>query len=71
MLFAYVISVFIVHMIDQESPVIGALYSMGVKRRTLTLSYVAVPVLVSFISGVLGTVLAVLTPAYLHSFRIR
>lgn len=63
MLFAYVISVFIVHMIDQESPVIGALYSMGVKRRTLTLSYVAVPVLVSFISGVLGTVLAVLTPA--------
>ena len=63
MLFAYVISVFIVHMIDQESPVIGALYSMGVKRRTLTMSYVAVPVLVSFISGVIGTALAVLTPA--------
>lgn len=63
MLFAYVISVFIVHMIDQESAVIGALYSMGVKRRTLTLSYVAVPVLVSFISGVIGTALAVLTPA--------
>ena len=63
MLFAYVISVFIVHMIDQESPVIGALYSMGVKRRTLTLSYIAVPVLVSFISGVIGTVLAVFTPA--------
>ena len=63
MLFAYVISVFIVHTIDQESPVIGALYSMGVKRRTLMLSYVAVPVLVSFISGVIGTVLAVLTPA--------
>ncbi len=63
MLFAYVISVFIVHMIDQESAVIGALYSMGVKRRTLTLSYVAVPVIVAFISGVIGTVLAVLTPA--------
>ena len=63
MLFAYVISVFIVHMIDQESPVIGALYSMGLKRRTLTLSYVAVPVIVTFIAGVIGTLIAVLTPA--------
>ena len=62
-LFAYVISVFIVHTIDRESSVIGALYSMGVKRRTLTLSYVAVPVIVAFISGVIGTLLAVLTPA--------
>ncbi len=63
MLFAYVISVFIVHMIDQESSVIGALYSMGVKRRTLILSYVAVPVIVTFISGVIGTLIAILTPA--------
>lgn len=62
-LFAYVISVFIVHTIDQESSVIGALYSMGVKRRTLTLSYVAVPVIVTFVSGVIGTLIAVLTPA--------
>ena len=63
MLFAYVISVFIVHTIDQESSVIGALYSMGVKRRTLTLSYVAVPVIVTFISGVIGTAIALYTPA--------
>lgn len=63
MLFAYVISVFIVHMIDQESSVIGALYSLGVKRRTLTLSYVAVPVMVTFVSGIIGTVIAVMTPA--------
>ena len=63
MLFAYVISVFIVHMIDQESSVIGALYSMGVKRRTLILSYVAVPVIVTFVSGVIGTLIAVFTPA--------
>ena len=62
-LFAYVISVFIVHTIDQESAVIGALYSMGVKRRTLTLSYVAVPVIVTFISGVIGTLIAIYTPA--------
>ena len=63
MLFAYVISVFIVHTIDKESMVIGALYSMGLKRRTLTLSYVAVPVLVTFLSGVIGTAIAVFTPA--------
>ncbi|MCR4671357.1 MAG: FtsX-like permease family protein [Saccharofermentans sp.] len=63
MLFAYVISVFIVHMIDQESSVIGALYSMGVRRRTLIISYVAVPVIVTFISGIIGTTAALLTPA--------
>ena len=63
MLFAYVISVFIVHMIDQESSVIGALYSMGMKRRTLIASYVAVPVIVTFISGVIGTAIALYTPA--------
>ena len=62
MLFAYVISVFIVHTIDKESPVIGALYSMGVKRSTLTLSYVAVPVLVCFLSGIIGTLAALYTP---------
>ena len=62
MLFAYVISVFIVHTIDQESSVIGALYSMGVKRRTLILSYVSVPVIVTFVSGVIGTLIAVCTP---------
>lgn len=61
MLFAYVISVFIVHTIDKESPVIGALYSMGVKRRTLTLSYVAVPVLVCFLSGIIGSLVAFYT----------
>ena len=63
MLFAYVISVFIVHTIDQESSIIGALYSMGVKRSTLTLSYVSVPVIVTFLSGIAGTLIAVLTPA--------
>ncbi|MBR2549902.1 MAG: ABC transporter permease [Clostridiales bacterium] len=62
-LFAYVISVFIVHTIDQESSVIGALYSMGLKRRTLTMSYVAVPVIVTFVSGVIGTLIAIFTPA--------
>lgn len=67
MLFAYVISVFIVQTIDQESSVIGALYSMGVRRRTLIASYVAVPVIVTFVSGLIGTLLAVFTPAGIPS----
>ncbi len=53
-LFSYVISVFVVHTIDQESAVIGALYSMGVKRKELMLHYIFVPVMVTFISGILG-----------------
>lgn len=61
-LFSYVISVFVVHTIDAESAVIGALYSMGLKRRTLTLSYVSVPVIICFISGVIGILIATMTP---------
>lgn len=34
-LFTYVISVFVVHGIEKESSVIGALYALGVKRRDL------------------------------------
>ena len=34
-LITYVISVFIIHSIDQESPVIGALYALGLKRKQL------------------------------------
>lgn len=39
MLFAYVISVFVVHGIERESSVIGALYALGVKRKDLMLHY--------------------------------
>lgn len=57
-LFAYVISVFVVHGIEQESSVIGALYALGVKRRDLMAHYVMLPVTVTFVSGVIGTLLA-------------
>lgn len=61
-LFSYVISVFIVHNIDKDSAVIGALYSLGVTRSDLSFSYVLVPVLVSLFSGVIGTLAALFTP---------
>ena len=57
-LFSYVISVFVVHTIDQESAVIGALYSMGVKIKDLMAHYIVLPVIVTFISGVIGLILA-------------
>ncbi len=66
-LFSYVISVFIVHSIDNDSAVIGALYSLGLKSRTLTLSYVCLPVIVTFISGVLGSLIGVFTPLGIDS----
>ncbi len=53
-LFSYVISVFVVHTIEEESSVIGALYSMGIKRRELMGHYVLVPVLITAVSGVIG-----------------
>jgi len=47
-LFTYVLSVFVVHQIQNESSVIGALYALGVKKGDLTGHYVLLPTLVSF-----------------------
>ncbi len=57
-LFAYVISVFIVHQIEGEQSVIGALYSMGVKKKDLLRHYVTLPTIISFIAGGIGCILA-------------
>lgn len=54
-LIAYVISVFVVHTIEQESGVIGTLYALGVKRRELLLHYLILPAAVTLGAGILGT----------------
>ena len=56
-LFTYVISVFVVHTIEAESGVIGALYAMGVTGKDLILHYLTLPVCVTFIAGVVGMIL--------------
>lgn len=56
-LIAYVISVFVVHTIEKESGVIGTLYALGVKRRELLLHYLILPAAVTFIAGVIGTLI--------------
>lgn len=56
-LFSYVISVFTVHSIERESGVIGTLYAMGVKKRELLRHYLTLPVLLTFLAGVTGTVM--------------
>ena len=58
MLFAYVISVFVVHQIDREQSVIGALYALGVKKHNLLLHYLTLPTLVSFVGGLIGLLIA-------------
>lgn len=56
-LFTYVISVFVIHGIEKECSVIGALYALGVKRRDLICHYLMLPVIVTFIAGIIGTIL--------------
>ena len=58
LLIAYVLSVFVVHSIDQESAVIGALYALGGKRKDLMRHYILLPTLISLIGGAIGTALA-------------
>jgi putative ABC transport system permease protein len=54
LLFTYVISVFVVHGIEKESSVIGALYALGVKRRDLMMHYLTLPVIVTTVAGIIG-----------------
>lgn len=53
-LFAYVISVFVIYSIEKESSTIGALYALGVKRKELLKHYLFLPVMVTFIAGLTG-----------------
>lgn len=58
LLFTYVISVFVVHQIQRESSVIGALYALGAKKKDLIRHYITLPAIVCTIGGVLGLFLA-------------
>ena len=60
-LLAYVISVFVVHQIEKESGVIGALYALGVKKKDLLRHYITLPTIIAFLGAVIGF-LAALTP---------
>ncbi|MBQ9608996.1 MAG: hypothetical protein IJV15_06070 [Lachnospiraceae bacterium] len=50
-LFAYVISVFVVHQIEREASVIGALYALGVRKKELLKHYITLPTIVALMTG--------------------
>lgn len=54
-LFTYVISVFVIHQIQQESSVIGTLYALGAKKRNLIAHYIMLPTIISFAGGLVGS----------------
>ncbi len=56
-LFTYVISVFVIHQIQRESSVIGALYALGAKKKHLIGHYIALPTIISFSGGIAGAAL--------------
>ncbi len=53
-LFTYVLSVFVIHQIQSESSVIGALYALGTKKRDLMAHYITLPTMISFLGGLTG-----------------
>jgi len=56
-LFTFVISVFVSQGIKKESSVIGALYALGAKKKDLMLHYLSLPVMVTLLAGIIGTLL--------------
>lgn len=47
----------VLHQINRESSVIGALYALGVSKGTLIRHYITLPTIIAFIGGVLGSVI--------------
>lgn len=56
-LFTYVISVFVIHQIQRESSVIGALYALGAKKENLISHYICLPTVITFFGGIIGSAL--------------
>ncbi len=56
-LFTYVISVFVIHQIQRESSVIGALYALGAKKKNLIRHYITLPAIICFVGGLVGSAL--------------
>lgn len=54
-LFTYVISVFVIHQIQEESSVIGTLYALGAKKKDLLIHYITLPTVLTLIGGVIGS----------------
>jgi len=53
-LFTYVLSVFVIHQIQEESSTIGALYALGVRKEDLMKHYIFLPTAIAFIGGTCG-----------------
>lgn len=63
-LFTFVISVFVIHGIEKELSVIGALYALGAKRKQLIRHYLMLPVLITLIGGIVGTAIGLHPAAF-------
>ncbi len=53
-LMGYVISVFVIHSIDEDSSVIGTLFALGVSRKDLLRHYLVLPAWICFLAGAAG-----------------
>ena len=56
-LFAYVLSVFVIHQIQNESSVIGTMYAMGVRKKDLMKHYIFLPTIISLMGGLVGAII--------------
>lgn len=54
-IFAYVISIYAVHSIEEESTMIGTMYALGLSKSELIVHYMSLPLLITFLGGLAGT----------------
>ena len=56
---AFMISISVIHIIEEDSAIIGALYSMGYIRKEIVRHYMWIPLTIVFSGSVIGTILGV------------
>jgi putative ABC transport system permease protein len=65
LIIAFIFGLSVLHIIDKESAVIGALYSLGYVKKDIIRHFMILPVAITTVASILGTVLGFLTFTYL------
>ncbi|MDO5725246.1 MAG: hypothetical protein Q4P29_02970 [Tissierellia bacterium] len=66
----YVLSIFVTDSIERENSIIGTLFALGLRRNELILTYTTLPVILSFIGGLLGFLLSITPIGMQRYYRV-
>ncbi len=63
----FILAMSLVHIIDKESPILGALYSLGYVKRELVYHFMVLPMLLVTVASMLGTAVGIYSSRFLSA----